>query len=188
MTRKHTYVAVVAALSALAAPAAAAGKPTAVADPGQAARGQALNQLYGNGSTSMSADEFRANYLRSVALNKLYYLGDFARPATTQPSDTSTQANRARGEWLNARYGNAATKMSPDEFRAMYLRSDALDRIYHLGAYATPAASGPARNGVGFDWTTGGIAIGVVLVSLLLAGSLAAARGRHWHPPALHGH
>jgi len=189
MTRKHTCVAVVAALFALAAPTVAAGNPAATSDPGQAARGEALNELYGGGATSMSNDEFRANYLRSVALNKLFHLGDFAQPATAQPSDTRTQADRARGKWLNARYGNAATKMSPDEFRAMYLRSDALNKLYRLGMYATPSTpAGSAPTGNGFDWTTTGIATGAVLVALLLAVSLLAGRGRHGHPPTVHSH
>jgi hypothetical protein len=187
MNRKHTYIAVVAALSMLVAPAAAAGKPAGTADPGQVARGRALNRLYGGGATTMSADEFRAIYLRGVALDKLYHLGDFAPQATTtQASDTSARAYRARGERLNAEYGNGATRMSPDEFRAMYLRSDALNKLYRLGDYAPPSSTaGPVSTGNGFDWTTAGIATGAVLVALL-AISLAAARARRWHPPAAH--
>jgi hypothetical protein len=127
-------VAVAATAAALVGSAASVGKAVGRADPGQAARGRALNELYGKGATTMSLDELRAMHLRSVALNKLYHLGDFTQLDTrTQRVDTSTQADRARGEWLNAEFGNAATRMSPAEFHALYLRSDALDRQYHLG-------------------------------------------------------
>lgn len=192
MIRKHTHsraiylVAVMATLSALVAPAAAAG----TTDPGQVARDQALNKLYGGGATTMSTDQFRASYLRSVALNKLYHLGDFGRPsATKQPADTSEQSYRARGEWLNTEYGNAVTRMTSDEFRAMYVRSDALNRLYHLGAYAqSPVAAAPTPAGNGFDWTTAGIAAAATLAALLLTSAIPVARGRHWHIPAAHGH
>jgi len=193
MIRKHTHrltLCLIATLAAALVAAAAAGAAAGAADLGQAARGHALNQLYGNGATTMSADEFHAVYLRSVALNKLYHLGDFAQPAaSTQPSDTSSQADRARGEWLNAHYGNAATMMSPDEFHALYLRGDALNKLYHLGSYAQPAATtAPTSAGNGFDWSTAGIATAATLGALLLAISIAASRRRHWHLPTAHSH
>jgi hypothetical protein len=195
MIRKNTHrltvclIASLATAAALAA-AAAAGTAAGAVDPGQTARGQALNQLYGSGATTMSADQFRATYLRSVALNKRYQLGDFAQPvASTQPSDTSTQANQTRGEWLNAQYGNAATRMSPDEFHALYLRSDALNKQYHLGNYAQPpATTTPTTTGNGFEWTTAGIATAATLGALLLAISIAISRHLHWHLPTAHSH
>lgn len=64
-----------------------------------------------------------------------------------QPGQATSPAIRAmtiRGEALNRLYHLGAyqgvTRPSASELRAMTIRGDALNRTYHLGNYATPAA------------------------------------------------
>lgn len=59
--------------------------------------------------------------------------------------------------------------------RALMLRSEALNRKYHLGRYAvTPLA----RQSGGFDWGNAGIGAGAICLVLFAGGALLATRKR----------
>lgn len=80
------------------------------------------------------------------------------------------KASQVRSEALNRQYHLGAYSRSKVDdraaLRALMLRSDALNQKYHLGRYAVPAA----RTGSRFDWGDAGIgaaaAFGLVLVAL----------------------
>lgn len=148
-----------AALAVLAGSAAAAGRPA-----------------------GMSADEYRALMLRSQALNELY---EASIPAAPDPA--MLRADRLRGEELNRLYGNAATRMTPSEFKALYARGSWLnEQARTLWPASTPTADAPTVVTVheGFDWGDAAIGAGFVAGLALLgaAGTLAVRRrGRLLH-------
>ena len=178
------------------AASAAVARPAGMSEAAYAAlmaRGQALNERYGNAETRMSPAEFRAVYVRGVALNRFYRLGDFAPPETVSATaGTSVQPDAgviARGQTLNERYGNGETRISPAEFRAVYLRGVALNRLYQLGDFARPVASPTTpAGGNGFDWTNVTVGVVAVLGLMLLAAAATVATRNHWHRPVPHGH
>jgi hypothetical protein len=121
-----------------------------------------------------------------------------AQAATSKPAGMSQPEYRAlmiRSEALNKLYGNAATRLSPREFKSLYnaggyrqapqefaalvARSEELNRRYGLDKPSAPTSSGvqqPARVVNGFDWGDFGIGAAamlglVLLVSGLIAGS-----------------
>jgi hypothetical protein len=131
----------------------------------------------------MSAAEYRALMLRSQALNELYKTSTPAGPAAE-----TLRADRIRGEELNRLYGDALTRMTPSEFRGVYLRNSWLnENARTVWPVSTPTAvPSVVTVGDGFDW--GDAAIGAGLVgglTLLGAGGAVAVRrhGRLIHLP-----
>jgi hypothetical protein len=132
----------------------------------------------------MSPDAYQALMLRSQALNELYQA-----PVAGGPTADSLRADRLRGEELNRLYGNAATRMTPSEFKALYARGTWLnEQARTLWPASTPATAVPTVVTVpeGFDW--GDAAIGAAFVAgLALLGAAATVavrrRGRLLHLP-----
>lgn len=121
-----------------------------------------------------------------------------AQASSSKPAAMSKaeyQALMSRSEALNARYGNAVTRLSPQQFKALYeaggdrlapeelaalvARSQALNSRYGLGGTSGPAVDTqqPAVSpGSTFDWADFGIGAAAMLGLLLLAGGLIAGR------------
>jgi hypothetical protein len=81
-----------------------------------------------------------------------------------------------RSQALNEKYG-LGQGMTHAERRALMLRSDALNRTYHLGTYAL---SQPAvvKSGNGFAWSAFGLGAAAAVGLVLVSGG-AVAGGRH---------
>ena len=124
-----------------------------------------------------------------------------AQAASSKPAAMSTAEYRAlmiRSKALNERYGNAVTRLSPQQFKALYAaggdrlapqelvalvaRSEALNRRYGLGASTGSTQSSgilDSQKPVGsaaatFDWGDFGIGAAAMLGLLLLTGGLVA--------------
>ena len=67
--------------------------------------------------------------------------------------------------------------MSKAEHRALMLRSEALNRKYHLGSWAVAPASASTST-AGFSWSAFGIGATAMLAGVLLAGGVIVG-GRH---------
>jgi hypothetical protein len=110
-------------------------------------------------------------------------------------SKAEYQALMSRSEALNARYGNAVTRLSPQQFKALYeaggdrlapqelvalvARSQALNSRYGLGATSgrgVDTQQPVVSPGAAFDWADFGIGAAAMLGVLLLAGGLIAGR------------
>ncbi len=107
------------------------------------------------------------------------------------PTAAELRADTLRGAALNARYGNAVTRLSAAEFAAVYrnggwrlqpeelaalvARSQGMNRLAATGVFAAPVT--PA-GGDGFDWGDFGIGAGGMFGVVLLAAGLLARYGR----------
>ncbi len=124
-------------------------------------------------------------------------------PAIAQPAAMSQpeyQALLARSEALNQRYGNAVTRLSPQQFTALYqagadrltpeelagivARSEALNERYGIiggpATRATPTTTTTTTGGDSFAWGTAAAGVGTLAgVALLALASLAVVRRRH---------
>jgi hypothetical protein len=117
-----------------------------------------------------------------------------AQASSSKPAAMSKaeyQALMSRSEALNARYGNAVTRLSPQQFKSLYeaggdrlppqelvalvARSEALNSRYGLGATSGPGVGTEkpvVSPGATFDWADFGIGAAAMLGLLLLAGGL----------------
>jgi hypothetical protein len=117
-----------------------------------------------------------------------------AQASSSKPAAMSKaeyQALMSRSEALNARYGNAITRLSPQQFKSLYeaggdrlapqelvglvARSEALNSRYGLGATSSPAietAKPVVSPGATFDWADFGIGAAAMLGLVLLTGGL----------------
>jgi len=117
-----------------------------------------------------------------------------AQASSSKPAAMSKaeyQALMSRSEALNARYGNAVTRLSPQQFKslseaggdrlapqelvALVARSEALNRRYGLGATSgsgVDTAKPVVSPGATFDWADFGIGAAAMLGLLLLTGGL----------------
>jgi hypothetical protein len=103
--------------------------------------------------------------------------GSSAAVAAPLPADqkaAAVQALIARSDALNRLHHLGAYAQPPaQEVRALRLRGQALNRIYGLGAYAAPPAPG-------FDWLDAGIGsattLGVLLLGAAGAGTVRKRR------------
>jgi hypothetical protein len=67
--------------------------------------------------------------------------------------------------------------MTKAEYRALMLRSHALNKKYHLGSWAVSPASTTASTGGGFAWSAFGIGAAAMLgVVLLASGTIVGSR------------
>jgi hypothetical protein len=119
-----------------------------------------------------------------------------AQAATSRPAGMTEAAYRAlviRSEALNKRYGNAVTRLSPQQFEELYraggnrmapqalvalvTRSEALDRRYGLDptSQLTKVVREATGSGNAFDWGDFGIGAAAMLGLVLSGGLLAAA-------------
>jgi hypothetical protein len=118
-----------------------------------------------------------------------------AQAATPKPAGMSQPEYRAlmlRSEALNKLYGNAVTRLSPQQFKELYqaganrmapqefaalvARSEALDRRYGLDGTSQPTkvVEQPPGPGNGFGWGDFGIGAAAMLGLVLLTGGLLA--------------
>jgi hypothetical protein len=88
----------------------------------------------------------------------------------TKPAD---RALNVRSEALNDLYGNAASRLSPDEFDALVVRSEGLNRYGEALQASAPVASAPASTSFAWDDFATGVAAAFGLI--LLTGGLAVA-------------
>ena len=93
------------------------------------------------------------------------------------PEGTTKAASRAlhiRSEALNNLYGNAgASRLSPDVFNALAVRSEGLNRYGNTLQASTPVASTSASTS--FAWDDFGIGMAAAFGLVLLMGGLAVA-------------
>jgi len=112
-----------------------------------------------------------------AAMGALLLAGSAA--ASSKPASMTKAEYRAlmlRSQALNEKYGGGVG-MTKAENRALMLRSTALNKKYHLGAYAL---SQPAvvKSGNGFAWSAFGLGAAAAVGLLLVSGG-AVASGRH---------
>ena len=107
----------------------------------------------------MSESEYRAQMIRSEALNTLH--GN----AVARLSPRSKELNQA-----------GANPLAPHEFAALVARSEALNRQYGLDPTNQPTTivEQPTGSGNGFDWADFGIGAAAMLGLVLLSGGLLA--------------
>jgi hypothetical protein len=92
------------------------------------------------------------------------------------PEGTTKAASRAlhiRSEALNNLYGNAVTRVSPDVFNALAVRSEGLNSYGKTLQASTPVASTSASTS--FAWDDFGIGMAAAFGLVLLTGGLAVA-------------
>ena len=83
------------------------------------------------------------------------------------------QALHIRSEALNKLHGNAVTRLSPDVFNALAVRSEGLNRYGKTLQASTPVASTSASTS--FAWDDFGIGMAAAFGLVLLTGGLAVA-------------
>ena len=88
----------------------------------------------------------------------------------TTPAD---RALNVRSEALNDRYGNTASRLSPDELDALVVRSEGLNRYAEALQASAPVAPGSASTSFAWDDFATGVAAAFGLI--LLTGGLAVA-------------
>ena len=119
-----------------------------------------------------------------------------AQAATPKPAGMSQPEYRAlmiRSEALNKLYGNAVTRLSPQQFKELYqaganrmapqefaalvARSEGLNRQSGLDETTQPTTvvEQPSGSGNGFDWSDFGIGAAAMLGLVLVGGGLLAA-------------
>ena len=101
-----------------------------------------------------------------IALVIATVFAGIAQAASSRPAGMSKAQYRAlivRSEALNQEYGLGAgavpVGMSAAEYRALLIRSEALNRKYALGDAARPVVSAPVKPTHGFGW--GGVVFGI---------------------------
>jgi hypothetical protein len=97
-------------------------------------------------------------------------------------SPEAYQALMLRSQALNQLYGTAATRMTPSELKALYVRSSWLnEHAKTLWPASTPAAAVPTVVTVheGFDWRDAAIGAGFVAGLVLLGAAGAVTVRRH---------
>ena len=128
-------------------------------------------------------------------IGAIVVLAASAQAATSKPAGMSQPEYRAlmiRSEALNKRYGNAvsrltpqqfkevyqagANRMAPQEFAALGARSEALNRRYGLDRTSQPTKVVGQPTGAvnGFGWGVFGIGAAAMLGLVLLSGGLLA--------------
>ena len=92
------------------------------------------------------------------------------------PEGMTTAEHRSlhiRSEALNNLYGNAATRLSPDEFNALAVRSKGMNSYGRTLQASTPVASTSASTS--FAWDDFGIGMATAFGLVLLTGGIAVA-------------
>ena len=92
------------------------------------------------------------------------------------PEGTTKAASRAlhvRSEALNNLHGDAVTRLSPDAFNALAVRSEGLNRYGRTLQASTPATSTPESTS--FAWDDFGIGMAAAFGLVLLTGGLGVA-------------
>ena len=135
--------------------------------------------------TQPTAQETKANLARAEYLNQKYHLGAYA---------ASGQTFQALGEALNARYGNAWTRMSSTKFSTLVktfgnditlLTPQQLRTL--VACWGTRVAE-PSSSGNGFDWGDAGIGtLGAVAILLGLGAVIAVYVRSHRPQPKFEG-
>jgi hypothetical protein len=118
-------------------------------------------------SQQPTAQEMKANLARAEALNRRYHLGAYAT--------SGVSPFRAQGEALNARYGNAWTKMPAQKFKTLVTTFGNDVTLYtpqQLRALVAHGGSSvAATSSDGFSWRDAGIgtlgAIGILLTACI---------------------
>ena len=201
MTVRRTFAALFAGLVVAAAPSAAiaADGPhhmTAAAYHALVTQGQALNARYGNAVTRLSPAQFAelwrdgGSKMTPEALNALIVRSQaqnaLAASAFHGLSPAAYGALVAQGQALDARYGNAVTRLSPKEFIGLYnaggskLTPEALNALVVRGQAmnrqaAATTAVGSVSATSSFAWGDFGIGVAAALGLVLLLGGIAVA-------------
>ena len=104
-------------------------------------------------------------------------VGQTATAASAGVAEGTTKAaSRAlhiRSEALNNLYGNAVTRLSPEAFNALAVRSEGLNSYGKTLQASTPVTSTPASTS--FAWDDFGIGMAAAFGLVLLTGGLAVA-------------
>ena len=97
-----------------------------------------------------------------------------ASPGAPEGMTKSAQrAIDARGEALNALYGTAVSRVSPDVFDALVVRGEGMNRYGETLQASAPLASAPAP--ASFAWDDFGTGVAAAFIVILLTGGLAIA-------------
>jgi hypothetical protein len=119
-----------------------------------------------------------------ATVSALTALAGVAQAGTSRPPSMSEAEYRAlllRSEALNQKYG------APAAYRALMLRSEALNQKYGLGEQkAAAVASQPTNSTRGFAWGAFGTGAAVMLGLALLAGGFFVRHGASRHSPRPH--
>lgn len=131
-----------------------------------------------------------------TAVAALAIFAGSVQAANSRPAGMTKAEYRAvmlRSEALNKLYGNAVTRLSPQQFKELYqaganrmapqefaalvARSEALNRRYGLDRTSQPTkgVEQPTGSGNGFGWRDFGIGAAAMLGLVLLSGGLLAA-------------
>jgi hypothetical protein len=160
------------------------------------AKGQAMNARYGNALTRLSAQAFAelwsdgGSRLTPAALNELLVRSQAMNAAAAAQfhglPPAAAGALEAQGKALNARYGNAVTRLTPKEFAELWqdggskltpealnellVRSQAMNKA--AAAATTPSVTAGSTS---FAWDDFGIGVAATLGMVLLLGGIAVA-------------
>jgi len=165
------------AVLALATPASAlAGNSQLVA------QGQAMNARYGNAVTGLSSKQFIELYkdggskLSPQALNALVTRSE-ALNRVSLPSSADREIV-AKGQAMNARYGNAVTALSSKQFIELYndggskMSPQALNALVSegqaLNSRGIPSSPTITIENPGFQWGDFGLGAAVAAVAMIL--------------------
>ena len=179
MFKPSAFVATAAAVLALLA---TAGTAAAHVDSSQWMAAQPATQQ------QPTAQESQANLVRGDALNRRYHLGAYA----TSGIAGAGQAFQAQGQALNARYGNAWTRMSSSEFGTLVRTFGNDITRFTPQQLRTFVAHGESRvaatSSNGFDWRDAGIGtLGGIVILLGLCAAIAVYLRSHRPQPSLEG-
>jgi hypothetical protein len=114
--------------------------------------------------------------LAALAIGAVLAGGNATAASAGAPEGTTNAADRAlhiRSEALNTLYGNADTRLSPDVFNALAVRSEGLNSYGKTLQASTPVASTSASTS--FAWDDFGIGMAAAFGLVLLTGGLAVA-------------
>ncbi len=114
--------------------------------------------------------------LAALAIGAVLAGGTATAASAGVPEGTTKAADRAlhiRSEALNNLNGNAVTRLSPDVFNALAVRSEGLNSYAKTLQATTPVASTPASTS--FAWDDFGTGMAAAFGLVLLAGGLAVA-------------
>ena len=184
----------------LPASALAGGRPQSMSPSAYDAlvsQGQAMNARYGNVVTHLSGSEFSelwrdgGSKLDSAALVALVARSEAMNAAASSQfyglPPAAYQALVADGQALDARYGDAVTKLTPKQFAGLYLaggskltpqalnalvaRSEAMNRAARSTGDGTVVTSSSGS----FAWDDFGIGAAAAIGLILLAGGIGLA-------------
>jgi hypothetical protein len=126
---------------------------------------------------SVSLNRFSTTIVAVAVLAAALGLGSAL--GATPPTGMSAQEYRAlviRSQALNDLYGEPeVTSQYQAMFRAERIRGEAMNRLARSGIFTAPSVPSGTVAGDGFDWSEFAIGVGAMFGFVLLAGGLAGA-------------